>query len=61
MFIFKFKTNFKSLGQMMFEKILIKGEQQINIATSEFINGIYFYTMFVDGKAIASKRMVIVK
>ena len=50
-----------SFGQTMFEKTLAKGEQQINISTSIFENGIYFYTMYVDNKPIASKRIVIVK
>ncbi|HEY1039262.1 MAG TPA: T9SS type A sorting domain-containing protein [Bacteroidia bacterium] len=50
-----------SLGQWIAEKDLVKGEQQVQFNTANFDAGIYFYTLYVDNKAISTKRMVIIK
>jgi hypothetical protein len=50
-----------SLGQLMAEQKVEKGRQQVVFNTGDLAGGIYFYTLYVDNKPCATKRMVIVK
>lgn len=49
------------LGNKVMEFELMSGEHSINIPTDELSNGIYFYTLQLDGKNVATKKIVVRK
>jgi hypothetical protein len=49
------------LGNKVMEFELMGGEHSINIPADELSNGIYFYTLQLDGKNVATKKIVVRK
>ncbi|MFC5407959.1 T9SS type A sorting domain-containing protein [Larkinella bovis] len=47
------------LGAQVGEYILDKNERKIRIATSEMNSGMYFYQLSLDGKKIATKKLMV--
>lgn len=47
------------LGNMMNQYPLIYSQNQLKIQTQGFTAGVYFYTLSVDGKVMATKKMVV--
>ncbi len=47
------------LGSVMGEFPMSPVENQLKIPTTEFNPGIYFYTLYVDSKSVATKKLVI--
>lgn len=49
------------LGNKVMEFELMRGEHSINIPADELSNGIYFYTLQLDCKNVATKKIVVRK
>ena len=47
------------LGSPVNNYVLDKTERKMSIRTSEYDNGIYFYQLYVDGKTLATKKLLI--
>lgn len=47
------------LGNMMNQYPLIYSQNQLRIQTQGFTAGVYFYTLSVDGKVMATKKLVV--
>lgn len=49
------------LGNKVMEVPLEKGEVSAKISTDTFDNGIYFYSLYIDGKRVTTKKLVVKK
>lgn len=47
------------LGSQMSEHILNKNERKLRVNTSEMPTGLYFYQLALDGKKVATKKMLV--
>lgn len=47
------------LGSTVGEYVLEKNERKLSIRTSEYSNGFYFYQLYVDGKSLVTKKLLI--
>ncbi|MFN8356864.1 MAG: T9SS type A sorting domain-containing protein [Spirosomataceae bacterium] len=47
------------LGSPVNSYVLDKNERKLSIRTSEYDNGIYFYQLYLDGKTLATKKLLI--
>ncbi|WP_366512861.1 T9SS type A sorting domain-containing protein, partial [Kordia sp.] len=36
-----------------------KGDQELNINTRNLASGMYYYTLYVDGKKVDTKKMIV--
>ena len=49
------------LGNQVMQFDLLDGQHSVKIPTDQLSNGIYFYTLQLDGKNVATKKMVVRK
>jgi hypothetical protein len=48
-------------GRMIQKYNLVKGLNSIEFKTNDLMNGIYYYTMYVNGNLFSCKKMIIIK
>jgi hypothetical protein len=47
------------LGNVVGEYTLVKDARRLNISTLELTSGVYFYALYVDGKNLVTRKLII--
>ena len=47
------------LGNVVREYILVRDARRLNISTLELTSGVYFYSLYVDGKNVVTRKLII--
>jgi hypothetical protein len=47
------------LGSVVGEYTLVKDARKLNISTMDLTSGVYFYSLYVDGKTLVTRKLII--